>query len=508
MAEPPLRRLTTIADVANNADGVMRVAFIGASGCGKSTTINALLATDAKKSDLSGPAQCRDPRVNNGTTSRVTAYLSGSQGCTLIDTVGFTDPRFTRAELIDSMYQTLYNSRIGFSHVVVVVANQVFTQEVRDLIDVYEKLFGSDFYNRAMLAVTHYDDDDDEEPTTLAAFTALGHSPQFLDFIRKFGDRVVVGSFQSEAILRCLEGMPSRELTIQLKMRNIREFFIWVLEKLRISGNKPEQQKIYEAFQYRQAMTPAARQDYDNAVVQASIIAISTLTRNRVIPTMEEAVQARTDCLEVMYFTTPFWDPMEKTPRLSARGHAMDGPKAMLNAVQSIKDKIKGAKQASKETSSASGDDAESSSSESIDELRGKKVVECNVDNDQEEHKEKTITRKRTREESNKEYQQDQIIKGLEAARAKLKEKIATYKKEQVRVTNELHEQHVLVATLKSQNEGLKEQLELLKSERANWREYESLKGTSTTPFKHKVPTSHPAHPASGSADGADTPTC
>eukprot|EP00727_Mastigamoeba_balamuthi_P006483 m51a1_g2455 hypothetical protein (117) ;mRNA; f:919771-920344 len=51
--------------------------------------------------------------------------------------------------------------------------------------------------------------------------------------------------------------------------------------------------------QYRQATTPAARQDYDDAVVQASIIAISTLTRNRVIPTKEEAVQARTDCLEV-----------------------------------------------------------------------------------------------------------------------------------------------------------------------------------------------------------------
>eukprot|EP00727_Mastigamoeba_balamuthi_P008716 m51a1_g4467 hypothetical protein (129) ;mRNA; r:229532-230549 len=64
--------------------------------------------------------------------------------------------------------------------------------------------------------------------------------------------------------------------------------------------------------------------------------------------------------------------------------------------------------------------------------------------------------------------QQDQIIKGLEAARAKLKEKIATYKKEQLRVTNDLHEQHVLIATLKSQNEGLKEQLVLLKSEHAN----------------------------------------
>eukprot|EP00727_Mastigamoeba_balamuthi_P003612 m51a1_g13248 hypothetical protein (77) ;mRNA; f:1642-2113 len=75
----------------------------------------------------------------------------------------------------------------------------------------------------------------------------------------------------------------------------------------------------------------------------------------------------------------------------------------MLNAVRSIKDKIKGEKQASKETSSASGDKAESSSSESIDELQGKKVMERNVDNDQEEHKEKTMTRKRMREESNKE---------------------------------------------------------------------------------------------------------
>eukprot|EP00727_Mastigamoeba_balamuthi_P007867 m51a1_g3700 hypothetical protein (186) ;mRNA; f:394222-396802 len=164
----------------------------------------------------------------------------------------------------------------------------------------------------------------------------------------------------------------------------------------------------------------------------------------------------------------------------------------MLNAVRSIKDKIKGAKQASKETSSASADKAESSSSESIGELQGKKVVVCNRDDDQEKHKKKTTTCKRTREESNEEYvapaapQQDQIIKCLEAARAKLKEKITTYKKEQVRVTNELHEQYMLVAMLKSQNEGLKEQLELLKSEHANWREYESLKGTSTTPSKHK----------------------
>eukprot|EP00727_Mastigamoeba_balamuthi_P008058 m51a1_g3873 putative copper-transporting atpase ran1-like (212) ;mRNA; r:445994-447236 len=77
--------------------------------------------------------------------------------------------------------------------------------------------------------------------------------------------------------------------------------------------------------------------------------------------------------------------------------------------------------------------------------------------------------------------QQDQIIKGLKAARAKLKDKIIMNKTEQLRVTNDLHKQQVLIATLKSQNKGLKKQLELLKSENANWREYESLKGSNTT---------------------------
>eukprot|EP00727_Mastigamoeba_balamuthi_P002083 m51a1_g11872 hypothetical protein (305) ;mRNA; r:545314-553539 len=148
-------------------------------------------------------------------------------------------------------------------------------------------------------------------------------------------------------------------------------------------AEQQDKQQDEQEENYRQATTPVARQDYDDTVVQAFIITISTLTRNRVIPTTEEAVQARTDCLEVMYFTTLFWDLTENTVQ------------------NSIKDKIKGAKQASKKTSSASRDDAESSSSESIDELQGKKVVECNVDDDQKEHKEKTTTRKRTREESN-----------------------------------------------------------------------------------------------------------
>eukprot|EP00727_Mastigamoeba_balamuthi_P012782 m51a1_g8126 hypothetical protein (434) ;mRNA; r:195091-199953 len=214
--------------------------------------------------------------------------------------------------------------------------------------------------------------------------------------------------------LNCLVLNPAFSVA-GVQKKNTRFYIDYILRNCEGAINFPLLQ------QYRQATTPAARQDYDNAVVQASIIAISTLTRNRVIPTKEEAVQARTDCLEVLYFTTPFWDPTDNTvqnattsltavaaevrrlSRLSARGRAMDGPKAMLNAVRSIKDKIKGAQQASKETSSASGDEAESSSSESIDELRGKKVVECNVDDDQEEHKEKTTTRKRTREESNDE---------------------------------------------------------------------------------------------------------
>eukprot|EP00727_Mastigamoeba_balamuthi_P001417 m51a1_g11272 hypothetical protein (289) ;mRNA; r:3064-26138 len=151
---------------------------------------------------------------------------------------------------------------------------------------------------------------------------------------------------------------------IPMDVQGLVEHYLGFMSRFNIVGKKFKGKKVMSndllsplLQQYRQATMPAARQDYEDAVVQASIVAISTLTRNRVTPTMDEAVQARTDCLE------------------------------------------------------------------------------------------------------------DQIIKGLETARAKLKEKIAMYKKEQVRVTNELHEQHVLIATLKSQNEGLKEQLELLKSD-------------------------------------------
>eukprot|EP00727_Mastigamoeba_balamuthi_P014387 m51a1_g9573 hypothetical protein (255) ;mRNA; r:926370-931929 len=108
-------------------------------------------------------------------------------------------------------------------------------------------------------------------------------------------------------------------------------------------------------------------------------------------------------------------------------------------------------------------------------------------DGDTEQQDDAEAEQQDKQQDEQEENQQDQIIKGLEAARAKLKEKITTYKKEQVRVTNELHKQHVLVVMLKSQNKGLKEQLELLKSEHANWREYESLKGTSTSPSKNKL---------------------
>eukprot|EP00727_Mastigamoeba_balamuthi_P003307 m51a1_g12974 hypothetical protein (249) ;mRNA; f:810-3050 len=173
------------------------------------------------------------------------------------------------------------------------------------------------------------------------------------------------------------EGLKVQLELLKSERANWREY-----ESLKGTSTTPFKHK-----QCRQAMTPVAHQDYNDAVVLSSIVAIFTLTRNRVILTTEEAVQARTDCLELIC--------------LSMRGCAMNGPKAMLNAVRSIKDKIKGAKQASKEMSSASEDEAESSSSESIDELWGKKVMECNRYEDQKEHKERTMTCKRMRKESN-----------------------------------------------------------------------------------------------------------
>eukprot|EP00727_Mastigamoeba_balamuthi_P013760 m51a1_g9006 hypothetical protein (237) ;mRNA; r:123303-133408 len=128
--------------------------------------------------------------------------------------------------------------------------------------------------------------------------------PSFLEFVRISRD------------VPSLDSLMFRSVPSPLRLPLIVErFYIdYILRNCKGAINFPLLQ------QYRQATTPAARQDYDDAVVQASIITISILTRNRVILTKEEAVQARTDCLEVLYFTTPFWDPTENTTHYKKDG--------------------------------------------------------------------------------------------------------------------------------------------------------------------------------------------
>eukprot|EP00727_Mastigamoeba_balamuthi_P001407 m51a1_g11263 hypothetical protein (294) ;mRNA; r:6510-15651 len=133
--------------------------------------------------------------------------------------------------------------------------------------------------------------------------------------------------------------------------------------------------------QYREVTTQKAYREYEDAFVQASIDAISNLTKNRVVLTMEKAVQMRAECLELMTFCVlnPFKFKVlnasttlaaigAEVHRLSTRDRVQNGPKAMLNVVRSIKKKIEAkhqAKHTSKKPSYASEDEAKSTSSSS-----------------------------------------------------------------------------------------------------------------------------------------------
>eukprot|EP00727_Mastigamoeba_balamuthi_P010212 m51a1_g5813 hypothetical protein (234) ;mRNA; f:164055-178086 len=175
--------------------------------------------------------------------------------------------------------------------------------------------------------------------------------------------------------------------------------------------------------QYRQAMTPAARQDYEDTVVQAFIIAISTLTRNRVIPTMKKSVQNWNQVI----FTDKASFELFGTPRgaWQSRSH----PYMVRKVKHPGKVHVWGC-------FSAEG-------------FRCLYTFTCNLNSKKLCH----IYNKALLPSTKKMFgpapgllipaqQQDQIIKGWEAVRAKLKEKITTYKKEQVRVTNEMHKKH------------------------------------------------------------------
>eukprot|EP01118_Nematostelium_gracile_P020156 TRINITY_DN9684_c0_g1_i1.p1 TRINITY_DN9684_c0_g1~~TRINITY_DN9684_c0_g1_i1.p1 ORF type:complete len:382 (-),score=44.69 TRINITY_DN9684_c0_g1_i1:33-1142(-) len=186
----PVGNIDRIADIHEK----QRIFFIGGSRVGKSCIINSLLNIGVSQQSLSKPAAVADRGTANGTTNFVTAYSEDRHF--IIDSIGLTDPRFTTKQVIDSLYEVLFNFQIGFSLIIVVIKHDVFTEEEKSLIVIYENIFGKNFYSKALLVITHFD----QPPIEAEEYIKRNHSPSFKQLLEKFGEeRIVLGTYQQDA---------------------------------------------------------------------------------------------------------------------------------------------------------------------------------------------------------------------------------------------------------------------------------------------------------------------
>jgi len=255
---PQPKTLKSICDL--DGDG-HKIIIMGGSRVGKSSIINAILSTTGvTRSDLSHPAQTSDSRVSNGTSDRVIAY-NAPPNHVVIDTIGVTDPRFTQEQILESLYEVLFNFRLGVSLILIVVKHDIFSAEERDLVGIYEKLFGRELYKRSCLIVTHYDN----PATDVATYVGREHSPAFQEFLKKFPtDRIIIGSFQQDLdsdidnlLMRRREIFKINLLTAlnkysgeesMLNFRGIQDFITYIWSFYKFHGQNDWRQRFFQAF--------------------------------------------------------------------------------------------------------------------------------------------------------------------------------------------------------------------------------------------------------------------
>lgn len=170
-----------------------KVIFLGQSGAGKSTVLNAVYNSDVSRESLVAPA--RVGMTASGVTSEVLNYIT-IHGTFLTDTIGFDDMRFNPEDLALEMRRVLRASRIGFTHIVLVLPLGRITAGTRIYLAMLETMFGKLYKANLALYISRCDDGTTAEEFMEANSSDPDLSPLYQQLQANTGDnsRIITGT--------------------------------------------------------------------------------------------------------------------------------------------------------------------------------------------------------------------------------------------------------------------------------------------------------------------------
>ena len=155
------------SDISNEAKYPSpRIVVLGGTGVGKSSLANVLLGRDKNYDGSLYSNGCFQvsSRLEGGVTKETCADRGSwlgkedSQDFTVIDTPGFGNKLVEEQETIRNLVSTL-KDQIKWVHVFVIAFKQTdnrMTNSLRSMIFLFEKMFGSKFWDNALLEATHW----------------------------------------------------------------------------------------------------------------------------------------------------------------------------------------------------------------------------------------------------------------------------------------------------------------------------------------------------------------
>jgi GTP-binding protein EngB required for normal cell division len=159
------------------------IIILGKTGTGKSTIMNMLINDGFMPDNCDGPAKVGND-ANPVTTAQSFYYNLKKKDKMFIDTIGFSDPKYTESELISICKDFFKACKIGVNTIIVTFRMTRMTKEDWLNMESIDKIFTKDWHNNAILVFTNFDRSFQNADDELNKW--IKTDPKLPEFIGKF----------------------------------------------------------------------------------------------------------------------------------------------------------------------------------------------------------------------------------------------------------------------------------------------------------------------------------